>query len=128
LIEDEGAERAAYAAVDEALRSYPLRPAPPGLARAVRARLPARAGKPRFRLAWLDYALSLLGAGMAGLALLLWQQVTPVMWAEFQLEMGLLLSRTAAGGGGLWMALAAGAGLAALGLLVVGTVVFGRKA
>jgi hypothetical protein len=125
---EQEAERAAYAAVDGALRSYPLRPAPPGLARAVRARLPARARAPRFRLAWLDYALSVLGACMAGLTLLLWQGVTPVMWAQFQMEMGLLLSRWQAGGGALWMALAAGGGMAALGLLAVGAVVFRRRA
>jgi hypothetical protein len=125
---DETAGRAADAALEEALRSYPLRPAPPGLARAVRARLTARGERPHFRLAWLDYALSVLGACMAGLALLLWQRVTPVLWAQFQMEMGLLLSRAQAGGGALWMALAVLGGMAAVGLLAVGAAVFGRRA
>jgi hypothetical protein len=124
---EQDAERAAYATVDEALRSFPLAPAPPGLARAVRARLPAGGRRPRFRLAWLDYALSVLGAGMAGLALVLWQGVTPRMWAQFQVELGLLLSRAQAGGGALWMGLAVAGGLAALGLLALGAAVFGRR-
>lgn len=119
-------ERAAFAAVDDALHSYPLRPAPPGLARAVRARLPQRAGAPRFRVAWLDYALSLLGACMAGLALALWRLVTPQMWGRLQTEAGLLLTRAQAGGGALWLTLAALGGLAALGFLLLAAAVFAR--
>jgi hypothetical protein len=121
-------ERAAYATVDEALHSYPLRPAPAGLARRVLARLPARLAPPRFRLAWLDYALSLLGAGMAGLALLLWHLVTPPMLARFQAELGLMLARSQTIGGGLWLGLAATGALAALGALLFAALVFSQAA
>jgi hypothetical protein len=60
-------ERAAYAAVDDALRTAPLAPAPAGLLAAVMARL---SPPPAFRLAWLDYAVSAFLAGMVGVVLL----------------------------------------------------------
>lgn len=121
-------ERAAFAAVDEALHSYPLRPAPAGLARGVLARLRVPPTPPRFRLAWLDYALSLLGAGMAALALLLWRMVTPQMLARYQAEMGLMLARSQTMGGGLWLVLAAAGALAAFGALLFAALVFSRGA
>ena len=53
------AERAAYADVEEALRSFPLQPTPAGLAPALMAavRSTSRA-RPAFRLSWIDFALS----------------------------------------------------------------------
>ena len=70
-------ERARDAAVDDALRTYPLRPAPASLAPRVMARLRALPAPPRFRLAWLDYALCLLATLMAAVALTFWRFVTP---------------------------------------------------
>jgi hypothetical protein len=58
------------AAVDEALRAYPLTPAPQTLAPAVMTRIRTLSPAPRFRMGWLDYALSLFAAVMVGLALL----------------------------------------------------------
>jgi hypothetical protein len=69
--------RSLDAAVDEALRSYPLRPTPAGLAPRVMARLRALPAPPRFRLSWIDYALSLLAMVMGVVALSFWQFVTP---------------------------------------------------
>lgn len=66
------ADRTAYAAVDDALRTYPLQAAPPGLFLSVLRRLPRRQPAPRFRPAWLDYAISLFAASMASLAGLIW--------------------------------------------------------
>src|SRR3981081_4359937 len=77
----QAAERAAYAAVDQALRSFPLQPAPPGLSIAVMAalRAPDRAAvaRPVFRLSWIDFALSGFAALMLALVLLLSGWLTP---------------------------------------------------
>ena len=58
--------------IEDALRTFPLAEAPPALDEAVMRRVRALAPAPRFRLAWLDYALALFAAGLAGLAALLW--------------------------------------------------------
>ena len=78
------------AAIEEALRDAPLEAAPAGLYQAVmqqvstQARAPlalspssqsnrlATVEQPRFRLSWLDLALSLFGAGMLALTGILW--------------------------------------------------------
>ena len=65
------AERAAYAEVDAALRSAPLRPAPGDLVQATLARV-RRSARPPFRLKWIDLALGAFGAVMAALALAAW--------------------------------------------------------
>ncbi len=82
------AERAAYAAVDEALRSFPLQPAPLGLAPAVMAALrsPERAAvaRPVFRLSWIDFALSGFAALMLALVLLVGGWLTPAAAARLQ--------------------------------------------
>ena len=74
-------ERSAYATIDAALRSFPLRPAPPGLAPAVLAalRAPERAGvaRPVFQLSWMDFALSGFAALMLALVLLMSGWLTP---------------------------------------------------
>ena len=72
------AERARYAAVDDALRSFPLQPAPPGLAPAVLAVLPAPMARPVFHLSWMDFALSGLVALRLALVLLLSGWLTPM--------------------------------------------------
>jgi hypothetical protein len=64
----------AFAAVDDALRTYPIEPAPEVLLPAIMARVQAlpRLSQPlpRFRLTWLDYAFSLFFSGMVTLVLL----------------------------------------------------------
>ncbi len=107
------------ATLDEALRAYPLRPTPPGLARAVLARVRGYPARPRFRLSWLDFALVGLGAAMVGLGLLLVRVLaTPEQVVRAQNALSVLL----VGGGpqwaGLLLAALAGAGLVAVGLLV----------
>lgn len=72
-------------AVDDALRTYPLAPVPASLRPRVMTRIRALAA-PRFGLQFLDYAVSLFGAGMAGLALALWGAVTPQMAVRAQLQ------------------------------------------
>ncbi|HEY4689506.1 MAG TPA: hypothetical protein VIK33_09355 [Anaerolineae bacterium] len=84
-------DRAAFAAVDDALRAYPLAPAPPNLLPAVMARVRVQSPVPRFRLAWIDYAVSLFAAIMAGLAILLWQSIPPQVIVQAQVELALLL-------------------------------------
>jgi hypothetical protein len=59
-------ELAAYEAVDDALRSYPLAPAPATLYRSTMARIDAARRVPKFRLSWIDIALSLFVAVMVG--------------------------------------------------------------
>jgi hypothetical protein len=64
-------ERAAYADVDAALRTLPARPTPPGLARAVLARV-QRLAHPPFQLTWIDMALGVFGTLMVAFVLLVW--------------------------------------------------------
>ena len=77
-------DRAAYAAVDDALRAYPLASVPPTLAPAVMARVRVLSPTPRFRLEWIDYALSLFAAGMVGLGLVIWQSISPQLVLDMQ--------------------------------------------
>lgn len=106
------------AAFDAALGAAPLRPPPPGLARAVMARVRGYPARPRFRLSWLDVALCGLGGAMVGVLLLLRALATPQMLARVQNTLGVLL----VGGGPqyapvLLLALV-GAGVVAVGLLI----------
>jgi hypothetical protein len=116
------AERAAYAAVDEALRTQPLRPAPPELAGLVMAQLngPGRAAaaRPVFRLGWMDYALPAFASLMAALALLLLRRMTP----EFAARLWAQLAASQANGL-VWL-LALGGLLLAGGLVAVAVLVF----
>lgn len=104
--------------VEEALRTYPLKPAPATLAPRVAARLRALAPVPRFRLTWIDYALSLFATGMLGLAFLGWQVLTPQLLLKLQWQSWLILQQLGIVGGVALvggLALAVGAcGLAAL--------------
>ncbi len=88
-------ELQAYAAVDDALRSLALAPAPPGLTAAVMAQIQALpdspspqpvliAERPRFRLTWLDAALSLFAAGMIALVWLLSATLPPILFAQLR--------------------------------------------
>jgi hypothetical protein len=113
------AEQTAQAAVDDALRSYPLAPAPRALRSAVLSAIAAypRALPPPFRLGWLDVALSGFGAGMALLALLLWRWLlTPTGgWPVVsQLVVGLQVAQVPQWAGIILLAVAAAVG--ALGL------------
>lgn len=116
-------DRAAFAAVDDALRTRPRSPAPPGFSRAVAARIRTLTPAPRFRLAWIDYAISLFAAGMAGLVFLMWQSIPPLWLARAQVQSSLLLS--GADPAFLVPAVASGLLLAAMALFVA-LVVFTR--
>ena len=70
-------DRAEWAVIDEALRTYPLVPVPSTLAPAALARIAKRTPAPRFRLLWIDYVLGLFGVGIVGLGLLFWQVLLP---------------------------------------------------
>ncbi len=70
------AERAAYAQVDAALRTYPLAPTPRALRANVMAAVaawPRATARPRFRLGWIDLALTLFLSGMLAVLLLIAQ-------------------------------------------------------
>lgn len=79
------------AAVDDALRTYPLAPAPGTLRLRVMARLQTSAAPLRFRLQFLDYAVSLFGALMVGLALMFWQTLSPLSARLALLQLGYLV-------------------------------------
>jgi hypothetical protein len=79
-------EPEALAAVDAALRTYPLAPAPAAFTPQVMSRIRALTPAPRFRLAWIDYAVSLFAAGMVGLLIVLWQSIPPQMAVHVQLQ------------------------------------------
>src|SRR5262245_1407167 len=115
------------AAFDEALRAYPLSPTTPGPAprERARARMPSargQAARPRFRLSWLDFALSGLGGAMAGLLLLLRALATPEQLARAQNTLAVLL----VAGGPQWapalLAALALAGFVGIGLLLAASV------
>ncbi len=84
-------DRVAFAAVDDALRTYPLAPAPLTLAPAIITRIHASSPAPHFRLEWLDYALSLFAAGMVGLGLVIWQSISSQLAADAQIQLVMLL-------------------------------------
>ena len=75
---DELADRdqAGLAAVEDALQTYPLQPYPATILPAVMKRIEDRKPAVQFRLDWVDYAISLLAAGLATLVL--------IFWASFQ--------------------------------------------
>src|SRR5262245_55348173 len=75
-----------YQQVDEALRTYPLKPAPNSLSPRVMARLRALSPAPRFRLMWTDYAISLFAAGMLGLVFFGWQLLTPQLLLQLRYQ------------------------------------------
>jgi hypothetical protein len=95
------------AVIVDALRSAPLASPPPGLFVAVmgqvsgdmgpspvvRHRLPSvrrspSAAVPSFRVSWLDLALSLFGAGLAGVVGLTWVAIPP-QWSAYLRMYGL---------------------------------------
>jgi hypothetical protein len=63
------------ALVEEALRAYPVAPAPPSLYPAIMERVRATEQLPPFRLAALDVMVSLAVAVLAGLVFLLWPMI-----------------------------------------------------
>ena len=85
------------ATVAEALRTYPLAPPPPTLLPGVVARLrtlPAGI-RPKFRLGWFEWAISLFTTGLAGVGFVLWQSVPPHLVARLQIEWMLFLHQFA---------------------------------
>ena len=109
--------------VDDALRTYPLTPAPPTLSPRVMARLRSLTPAPRFRLAWIDYAISLFVTGMAALIFILWQSISPLEAARARMQISFVLMHfpTAL----LWPALL-GALLAMTAALLAAGVVFAQ--
>jgi hypothetical protein len=84
-------ERRTLAAVDDALRTYPLAEAPADLRRAVLARVRALSATelPRFRVAWLDVAISAFGAGMILVLFLAWRLLPLPLAREMVLRLQL---------------------------------------
>jgi hypothetical protein len=113
-------EHIAYAVVDDALRTAPLAPTPTWLMANVMARVYMM---PRFRLEWLDYALTLFATGMFGSLLWLWRMVSPQLtpeafssfFAESQLTSAALLVVVTLGATGL-----------ALGMMLIAVFVLTR--
>lgn len=80
-------EQAAYAAIDDALQTFPLAEAPDALLPAIMERIQTIPQIPGFRLTWFDYAISLFGAGMVGAVLLLWQLSGLPSFIQLQTDM-----------------------------------------
>ncbi len=132
-------ELQAYAAVDDALRSMALEPAPPGLSAAVMAQIQALsdssspqpvliAERPRFRLTWLDAALSVFAAGMIALVWLLSATLPPILFAQLR-NQGLYALQSARLDPWLPVVLLGGTLLGGAGVgLVVSMLVIRRKA
>jgi|SRR6185436_6618696 len=117
-------EAEALAAVDDALRTYPLAPAPAAFTPKVMSRIRALTPTPRFSLAWIDYAISLFAAGMAGLLILLRQSIPPQTAMQAQLQIMYLFMRFNVAL--LWPALLVG-GLVAVAVLLMAVALFGRS-
>lgn len=91
MSESADCDRRDLAAVEDALRTYPLAPVPPGLHLATMGRIRALGAVPRFRLTWLDWALSLLAGLLGALVLFVWWSIPPQAVLEIKLEAILLL-------------------------------------
>ncbi len=114
-------ERMAQAQIEAALRGQPLAQPPAALAPAVLARIHGltQTARPRFRLEWLDYALSLFVLAASGVAVWFWRLLPPtadVYAARLRFETLALIY--ALDLGRLWPVLALGLGLALAALLV----------
>jgi hypothetical protein len=119
-------EREALAAVDDALRTFPVASAPPRLYPAIMARVRASA-PPRFRPSWIDYAASLVLALAIGLPWLLWQgpsaeSIAAPPWPAVLPAAPPLLAVALVGGTALAAVL-----LAAVGALLGGELAGGRR-
>ncbi|MBN1149556.1 MAG: hypothetical protein JXA78_20005 [Anaerolineales bacterium] len=145
---DELTERdcAAYAAVDDALRSYTVQPAPVELMPAVMAciqaaeRAPSTSRRARhgrastrwpglpLRLTWLDYAISLFAASMLSLVLFLAMSISlPPDWsARLQFQLLVWWGQFRLGIPAFEIVLLSSAALGLLGLLL-GAILFGRQ-
>ena len=117
-------EAAAYGAVDEALATYPLAPAPANFLPTLMARIQGLEPVPRFRLNWLDYVISLFVAGMVGLVFLLPRVIPPQIGAQLQVQFWLLQQYFSFVY--LWLALLGGLGLFAL-MIFSALLLFGRS-
>jgi hypothetical protein len=80
-------------AIEDALRTYPLAPEPRTLASNIMARVRVLTPAPRFRLQWLDYAMSLMAATMAGLMVMGIQILTSSDANIAQLQWALLIQQ-----------------------------------
>jgi hypothetical protein len=68
-----------HLSLEDALQSYPVITAPAGFSNSVMNSVRSSEPKLRFRLTWIDYALTLFATSMIGLALTLLQLV-PMKW------------------------------------------------
>ena len=80
-----------FAAVDDALQSYPLAPVPAHLHPSIMAQIRATPQVPPFRLAWLDYALSLFAASMTAVIIWLLQTIPAQLSLNLQQDLSLFL-------------------------------------
>ncbi len=73
-------------AIVDAFSTYPDQPTPTNFSAGVMARLRALPpdARPRFKLSWFDWALSLFTTGMAGVGLLVWQTLPPQVVIQIQ--------------------------------------------
>jgi hypothetical protein len=72
-------DRKVHSELEDALQTYPLISAPANFSISVMKNVRASASKPKFRLSWIDYALTFFGTSMVGLVLFLWQFI-PTQW------------------------------------------------
>jgi hypothetical protein len=73
--------------VEDALRSYAVAPAPPGLYPAILERVRATEQLPPFRLAALDVVVSLAAAVLTGLVVLLWPTIASPALSAARVEL-----------------------------------------
>lgn len=71
------AELARLQTVVAALETWPLAAEPAQFTAQVMARVRPRPAQPRFRLRWSDLLVSVVGAGLAAAAILLWRYLAP---------------------------------------------------
>lgn len=66
-------------ALEDALQTYPVSPAPAGFSKVVMDNVRASIPKPQFQLSWIDYSLTFFATSMTALTIVLWRFV-PVQW------------------------------------------------
>jgi hypothetical protein len=87
-------ERELSAAVEDALRTCPMAPAPPTLLPGAMARILRQAERPRFKVGWLEWALGLFAVLMVGVTLWVVSLWLPGDWPLWVQSEGTVLWQT----------------------------------
>lgn len=119
----ENSERVLSAAVEDALRTWPLEPEPPTLLPGAMAHILRLSERPRFRVSWLEWALGLFVVLMGGVTA--WVAIfwLPGDWPAWLQGQGAVLWQTLAANR-VWAAAAGGALVLVVTMVTAGALAF----